>query len=52
MDHHCPWTGKCIGRDNLKAFYYFLASTLIFMIFNIVASLTSLESGFRRKREK
>lgn len=18
LDHHCPWTGKCIGKKNLK----------------------------------
>lgn len=35
LDHHCPWTGKCIGKDNLKPFYTFLISTLIYMIFNI-----------------
>ena len=24
LDHHCPWTGKCIGKYNLKFFYAFL----------------------------
>ncbi|KAJ1439357.1 DHHC palmitoyltransferase-domain-containing protein [Ochromonadaceae sp. CCMP2298] len=23
LDHHCPWSGKCIGAKNLKAFYLF-----------------------------
>ena len=23
-DHHCPWTGKCIGGKNLTFFYVFL----------------------------
>merc|ERR1719401_565766 len=31
FDHHCPWMGKCIGKDNLCAFYTF-----------IVVSMTSL----------
>lgn len=26
LDHHCPWTGKCIGKRNLKFFYAFLCS--------------------------
>ena len=31
-DHHCPWTGKCIGAKNLISFYIFVGAifTLIF----------------------
>ena len=21
LDHHCPWTGKCIGAGNQEKFY-------------------------------
>uniref|UniRef100_A0AAV1U220 Palmitoyltransferase n=1 Tax=Peronospora matthiolae TaxID=2874970 RepID=A0AAV1U220_9STRA len=24
LDHHCPWTGKCIGKRTIKLFYVFL----------------------------
>lgn len=24
LDHHCPWTGKCIGRKNIFFFYAFI----------------------------
>ena len=28
-DHHCPWTGHCIGKNNLCWFYVFLFATII-----------------------
>jgi len=31
-DHHCPWTGKCIGKYNLKYFYIFVNSLCIYLI--------------------
>ncbi|CAI5731177.1 unnamed protein product [Peronospora farinosa] len=24
LDHHCPWTGKCVGKRTIKWFYVFL----------------------------
>ena len=31
-DHHCPWTGKCIGKYNLKTFYIFVTFLFVFII--------------------
>ena len=36
MDHHCPWTGKCIGRKNLIPFYFFLLSVIAFMSYCVI----------------
>lgn len=36
IDHHCPWTGKCIGEKNLYWFYMFL-SALSFHILLVCA---------------
>ena len=36
-DHHCPWTGKCIGRKTIKFFYLFLTSVIIAFVFFVVA---------------
>lgn len=30
--HHCPWTGKCIGKYNIIQFNCFLAGLLFFML--------------------
>ena len=33
MDHHCPWTGKCIGSKNLISFYVFVFSLFLLIGF-------------------
>lgn len=35
MDHHCPWTGNCVGEDNIGYFIQFLfwASTTILFFY-------------------
>jgi len=33
FDHHCPWTGKCIGEGNIRYFYLFLLSTVVYLVF-------------------
>ena len=40
QDHHCPWTGKCIGKNNLKSFYVFIYSLLTFFV-NIFVTIYS-----------
>lgn len=35
-DHHCPWVSKCIGRGNLKRFYFFVTMTPIFIVYAII----------------
>jgi len=40
-DHHCPWTGKCIGKGNLYPFYAFLVSTILYLVFCMVTTSTS-----------
>ena len=33
LDHHCPWTGHCIGRRNMSAFLTFNCTWLTYVVF-------------------
>lgn len=52
-DHHCPWTGKCIGKYNLISFYVFVVSILFVFTYFILA-VTNAQSNMsaERKRKK
>ena len=32
-DHHCPWTGKCIGKKNFTSFIIFVVSIFVMFIY-------------------
>eukprot|EP00924_Labyrinthula_sp_SR-Ha-C_P008415 maker-scaffold_11-snap-gene-12.12-mRNA-1 protein AED:0.01 eAED:0.01 QI:135/1/1/1/0/0/2/973/218 len=36
-DHHCPWTGKCIGKNNMKSFQLFLFFLCIDLVFLLIS---------------
>jgi len=36
FDHHCQWTSKCIGRGNLIPFYFFVISTIVYILYCII----------------
>ena len=38
-DHHCIWIGKCVGKENLKLFYWFVASVPSFFVFVMFLSV-------------
>jgi hypothetical protein len=41
-DHHCIWTGKCIGKNNIIFFFIFIFSLFLFILisfFNIFVYL-------------
>lgn len=48
-DHHCPFTGKCIGKGNILCFQTFLASILMTMVFAFVWIVAMTGVKERRK---
>ena len=50
-DHHCPWTGKCIGEKNLTAFYIFVVSIFV-LIGHFVCVMASLDRDSLKKGKK
>ncbi|CAK5034321.1 unnamed protein product [Aphanomyces euteiches] len=41
-DHHCPWTGKCIGKNNLSYFYLWLFTLVLSFVYEMVQLTTYL----------
>ena len=52
QDHHCPWTGKCIGKYNLISFYIFVNSLFayILMIFVIFYGYMFYTSNLQKNK--
>ncbi len=38
-DHHCVWTGKCIGKGNLIWFYLFVGSIPLFFAYTMILTV-------------
>jgi hypothetical protein len=39
LDHHCPWSGKCIAKGNLVAFNVFVGALTVQITFLAITSV-------------
>lgn len=39
-DHHCPWTGKCIGKRNVRYFYAWLFFLVLAFVYEVIEFTT------------
>ncbi len=51
-DHHCPWTGKCIAKNNINAFYVFLVSVLCIFCYFVTALTHAQHNAYLYKKNK
>ena len=51
MDHHCPWTGKCIGRRNIIPFYIFLFAVFGLFGYFIFVYVTCKDKLIKQKNK-
>ena len=51
-DHHCPWTGKCIGKYNIYPFFIFVTFLLVFILTSFVTFVTYIAYTIDRISEQ
>lgn len=51
LDHHCPWTSKCIGKKNICYFYIYVTFTFI-LLFYLILGLLSLAANLPDTQRK
>lgn len=39
-DHHCPWTGKCVGKGNVRYFYAWLFFLVLAFVYEVIEFTT------------
>ena len=51
-DHHCPWTGKCIGKRNYKSFIIFIGSVFVLFTYLIIMVATIDKASIKKDNPK
>ena len=52
FDHHCPWLGNCIGKNNYMYFMIFLICFNVIIFTNIISCLIIIIESFKENKGK
>lgn len=51
-DHHCPWTSKCIGKNNLRLFHLFVVMLFVCIFYGMFAVITIAIADVKKQTYK